>query len=168
MAGELRVLRASVTFEERPAEDPEGPFRDSPCLTLLLSVTFSNPAGVQTPAAAGYLLSWSARLVFLGHVMRTIDKIWAPEIGMQVPDDPTTMELQFRLVLYPHVAEVLRRHHPDPRIGKLEVRATVIQVDPIRPLEYVGSFTVYTKRINQDNVEFTVGSSTSLIQIREK
>lgn len=168
MAGDLRLVRASVTFEESPAEDPEGPFRDSPCFKILLSLAFSSPAGGQTPTGARFLLGWSTRLIFLGHVMRTIDRTWKPEIGVRIPDNPVPLDLQFRLVLYRHVAEVLRRRHAEPRIGKLEVRATVIGVEPIRPAEYAGDFTFYTKRTDRTNVEFSAGSSTSTMQITEK
>ena len=106
MTGELRVTGASVQYEESPAEDPDGPFLNKPCLKFFLSLAFHEPDGPPVTARTRFLLTWSAKLIFVRTVMRTIARVWAPETGSHVPDQPTAMEFQFRLPLSKGAATV--------------------------------------------------------------
>ncbi len=168
MAGEIRVARASVQYEESPAEDPDGPFLNKPCLKFFLSLAFHEPSGAAVTPGTRFLLSWSAKLIFVRTVMRTIARVWAPETGAQIPNQPTAMEFQFRLPLSKGAATALRRSRRALRKGQLEVRVTALQQETVRPVEYVGSFTTYVERIDASNVRFAVGAVGSTLQIVER
>jgi len=158
MPAGLRLIRCSADYQDSPSDDRPEPFQSSPYLNLWLTVDFERSAERALPIEDAYLLSWSVRLFLFNRTVRSLGRIYEPEIGQEIKPGRQEGQFNFRLSLTDAVVEELRGLGSEEARGQLELRVTLIENGTARPMEFTGYFEVTVKRAAGNIVALSVGS----------